>query len=700
MGFNRILNSRFYMLLLQTILATTLVQSMAFAQQYNFTLKTSDNYVTKTVNAGTPITLVATIEGSCFVQGTYPNCQRECSFPSSNNSNHILINESSPQSISLFSSLLFSTLTDGSCSVTPGITQNASYTGTFSPATYAFVANVDGHTPISNNVNIVVQKVATTTSISVAGTPTAGSVQLNASVTASASGAPKPSGSVQFNTTLNGQAYSTSAPLNSQGLAAATFSLPASTASVTVTATYPGDSNLNSSQAQVAINSIAKAASTTSPVTSSPQCLPLGGTATLSASVSGFAPGGRVDFLDGSTIVGSATATNSSNSLGTTLFQGSANLSTGFHSLTASYAGDSNNIASVSPPISNLVPGILTKASWDYTSNNIGGTNGFAHYFADLNGDRRSDWIQVAKGSNNAYISLTDSSGLPGIFKRGVWDYSSTNIGQLNNFTHFFADVNGDGKADWIQVSNSTNIGYVSLADASGVPGIFTKGTWDYSSSNIGAASGYTHYFADVNGDGKADWIQVSNSTNIGYVSLADASGVPGIFTKGTWDYSSSNIGAASGYTHYFADLNGDGKADWIQVSNGSNIGYVSLADASGVPGILSRGAWDYSSGNIGATNNYSQYFADLNGDGKADWIQVAKQSNNANVSLTDAAGVPGVFTKGTWDFTSSNIGASSNFSHYFADFNFDGKKEWVQIANGTNNGYLSFAPGTASSCP
>src|SRR6267378_3312694 len=127
MGPARIFGFQLQKLVFQLILAISLIQSAAFAQQFN--LKTSDNFVSKTVNAGTPITLVATLEGTCFVQGAYPNCQRSCSFPSSNNSNHILINETSPQSITLYSSLLFSTLTDGSCSLTPGIMQSASYTG-------------------------------------------------------------------------------------------------------------------------------------------------------------------------------------------------------------------------------------------------------------------------------------------------------------------------------------------------------------------------------------------------------------------------------------------------------------------------------------------------------------------------------------------------------------------------------------------
>ena len=78
----------------------------------------------------------------------------------------------------------------------------------------------------------------------------------------------------------------------------------------------------------------------------------------------------------------------------------------------------------------------------------IGRTSMYIHYLADLNGDGKADWIQVAIGSNNAWISLSDANGVPGIFTKGYWDYSSTSIGGLTWYNHAFADLNGDGKAN------------------------------------------------------------------------------------------------------------------------------------------------------------------------------------------------------------------------------------------------------------
>jgi RHS repeat-associated protein len=88
--------------------------------------------------------------------------------------------------------------------------------------------------------------------------------------------------------------------------------------------------------------------------------------------------------------------------------------------------------------------------------------------------------------------------------------------GAVNNHEHYFADVNGDGKADWIQVNRTINMGRVGLATGDGN---FTH--WTNDSAMRGAVDNHEHYFADVNGDGKADWIQVNRTINAGHVGLA-----------------------------------------------------------------------------------------------------------------------------------------------------------------------------------
>ena len=149
------------------------------------------------------------------------------------------------------------------------------------------------------------------------------------------------------------------------------------------------------------------------------------------------------------------------------------------------------------------------------------------------------------------------------------WNSHSTGRGATNEYTHYFADVNGDGMSDWIQVHQGSNNGWVGLSNGDG-----TFEHWTSHSTGRGGTNEYTHYFADVNGDGMSDWIQVHQGSNNGWVGLSNGDG-----TFQHWTSHSTGRGATNEYTHYFADVNGDGMADWIQVHRGSNNGWVGLAN-------------------------------------------------------------------------------------------------------------------------
>ena len=301
--------------------------------------------------------------------------------------------------------------------------------------------------------------------------------------------------------------------------------------------------------------------------------------------------------------------------------------------------------------------------------------NFYTHYFADVNGDGCADWIQVQNNDNNAWVGLSHCDGT-----FTYWTSSTVGVvGAVLNYTHFFADVNGDGCADWIQVARGSNDGWVGISNCNGS---FTY--WVSTSTSVGAAgllygqingAYYTHFFADVNGDGCADWIQVANTANSGSIALSNCDGT---FTY--WTSTSSSVGAAGYYRHYFADVNGDGCADWIQVAMQSNNGWIGLSNCDGTFNY-----WTSSTVSVGATDNYyggsvgtyyAHYFADVNGDGCADWIQVERNGNNEWVGLSKC---DGTFTY--WNSNSVGVGPDSRYPHYLADVNGDGKADLIQIA-------------------
>lgn len=108
-----------------------------------------------------------------------------------------------------------------------------------------------------------------------------------------------------------------------------------------LTASYPGDTNNTSASTAYNIPVGTQWASTTT-LTATPNPIGVGRTATLTASVTGKTPTGTVTFKDGATTLGTVA-----------LASGSATMSTVFttvayHNLTATYSGDSNNLAGTS----------------------------------------------------------------------------------------------------------------------------------------------------------------------------------------------------------------------------------------------------------------------------------------------------------------------------------------------------------------
>jgi serine protease len=109
-----------------------------------------------------------------------------------------------------------------------------------------------------------------------------------------------------------------------------------------ITAVYSGDANNAGVTSTALTQTVAAAASTTS-LSLSAASLTQGQGVTLTASVSGYAPTGSVQFKDGDTDLGNAV----------TLTDGAASYSTnalaaGSHSVTAAYLGDANNASSTS----------------------------------------------------------------------------------------------------------------------------------------------------------------------------------------------------------------------------------------------------------------------------------------------------------------------------------------------------------------
>jgi hypothetical protein len=287
----------------------------------------------------------------------------------------------------------------------------------------------------------------------------------------------------------------------------------------------------------------------------------------------------------------------------------------------------------------------------DWTSGAFYGKHGT--FFADVNGDGKADAIAV--NDDGIYVRPSFGTSFPSPAARwatGVC-YGTRTIGApaatLPAMT-FFADVNKDGMADAIVVNEEGVFVWISTGVAS--PGFLAPTTnW-----TRGAFYG-THgtFFADVNGDGMADAIAVNDDG--AYVRLCTGSGLMGFIEPSKW---------TSDTPSFFADVDGDGKSDAIIVKDNGIFVRLSTGSSFG-PAVQ----WADSS----ALGELYTLFADLGGGGKADLIAVQKDGVYVRASTGSGFGPAVQLTNSAFNGLRGT---------YFADVNGDGCADAIKVDDDT----------------
>ena len=194
--------------------------------------------------------------------------------------------------------------------------------------------------------------------------------------------------------------------------------------------------------------------------------------------------------------------------------------------------------------------------------------------------------------------------------------------------------MDGDGKADYVIVDAKT--GSLTVWKNGGPK---TDGWIWYPppngpiASGLGAGRGVV--LADLNGDKKADYLWVDTNGAV----TAYMNGGP---KTGGWNWApygniASGVGAARADVR-FADLNGDGLADYISVDRLSGSVYAWY----GGLGTPNKWVW-YPQPQIAAgvgANGLSILFADMTGDGRADYVNVDPVSGSLDLWL-NGCGTP-----------------------------------------------------------
>jgi hypothetical protein len=224
-------------------------------------------------------------------------------------------------------------------------------TGTYTiTAVYTGDANNLGTTP---SLSLTVQQATTGVVLSTSGSPSTAGLPITLSATVTGNGS-APTGSLTF---YDGTAVIGTSSVNAAGLGTLSLSTLA-VGSHSLTAAYSGDT-YNGASVSPAITQVVVKATTTTTLTASATSTPVGAPVQFTATVTGSsgALSGTVQFLDGSSVLGSsALAAN-----GSAIFSTSG-LIAGEHIITAVYLGDTNDGTSTSAGLTHIVTPVTTIA--------------------------------------------------------------------------------------------------------------------------------------------------------------------------------------------------------------------------------------------------------------------------------------------------------------------------------------------------
>lgn len=229
-----------------------------------------------------------------------------------------------------------------------------------------------------------------------------------------------------------------------------------------------------------------------------------------------------------------------------------------------------------------------------------------AVHFADVNGDGLADYLYVnADGSVTVFVRVSFGWLGKGTFSPGV---------PVRREEVRFADIDGDGKVDYLVVHANSS---VEVWHNLGISGAGVR--WTYAgvlASGVGAAGAGVR-FADMSGDGLADYVWVADDGSLFLFINNNALTNP----WSPWGYVGQiAIGVAGQRSKVqLVDLNGDGAADYVSVdpTNGAATAWINYNQGRGwwnPVGQVCGGFWSEGTGIL---------YADLFGDGRSGLLYV-----------------------------------------------------------------------------
>jgi hypothetical protein len=307
--------------------------------------------------------------------------------------------------------------------------------------------------------------------------------------------------------------------------------------------------------------------------------------------------------------------------------------------------------------------------------------DGKAQWMADLNGDGRADYIYLRDDSKEYRVLLSDptkSSGKNALLVDKSAGTRTYNLG-FEGEAQWLADVNGDGCPDLVYNRADTHEYWVMFGKTDGTFDTAQKWGLRDSGNNVGY-DGKAQWLADVNGDGCADFVYNRDDTHEYWVILGKREIPKGMILSDMLAGTRQNDVGDDGNALWLADVNGDGRADLVYNKEGIPDYWVMLSNEDGT--FAKDSNWGSRTKGVGCDGK-AQWLADVNGDGRADYVYNQNGTPEYWVMLSQEDHTFATDTK--WLKRANGV-EYGIYGQGWADLNGDGKMDYIYNQDGFND--------------
>ncbi|AXF85214.1 Serralysin B [Ephemeroptericola cinctiostellae] len=278
----------------------------------------------------------------------------------------------------------------------------------------------------------------------------------------------------------------------------------------------------------------------------------------------------------------------------------------------------------------------------------------------DFNGDGKADVVNIFNDSGSMSADIHISNGTGFKIQRaetkagGFWDTQKWATG----------DFNGDGKADLVNVFNDNGLMSADVHLSNGTS--FQAQRWETKAGGFWDAQKWVT--GDFNGDGKADLVNVFNDNGLMSADVHLSNGTS--FQAQRWETKAGSFWDTQKWLS--ADVNGDGKADLINIFNDNGSTSVDVHISTGTGFQIQR--WETKAGGFWDAQQWSA--ADVDGDGKADLINAFSDDGlmSADVHISTGSG----FQIQRWETKAGGFWDGQKWAA--ADLTGDGKADLINV--------------------